>query len=185
MINFEGGAIPEEYHNEYVVDRVETTATVWMGTTLGCARCHDHKYDPFKQRDFYRFYAFFNNVPEKGLDGREGNVQPVVQIPSPDQRRRLDELVQRINAIEKALPEQEIASLQSEWERTALSTVSPRERAPAALAPAARGCPGWCSRADVTAIVVRSPTAVRPGLGSRHRAGRRVRSRTVPEPASG
>ena len=65
MINFEGGAIPEEYQNEYVVDRVETTSTVWMGLTMGCARCHDHKYDPIRQQDFYRFYAFFNTVDGK------------------------------------------------------------------------------------------------------------------------
>ncbi|MDQ6665444.1 MAG: DUF1549 domain-containing protein, partial [Acidobacteriota bacterium] len=63
MINFEGGAIPEEYQTEYVVDRVEATSVVWMGTTMGCARCHDHKYDPIKQKDFYRFFAFFNTVP--------------------------------------------------------------------------------------------------------------------------
>ena len=123
MINFEGGAIPAEYHNEYVVDRVDATATTWMGTTLACARCHDHKYDPFKQRDFYRFYAFFNNVPEKGLDGREGNVQPVVQIPSPEEQRRLEELKRRICALAPALPDKQIASLQSEWEKTALATV--------------------------------------------------------------
>ena len=70
MINFEGGAIPEEYHVEYVVDRVETTAAVWLGLTMGCARCHDHKYDPISQKDFYRFFAFFNTVAEKGLDGK-------------------------------------------------------------------------------------------------------------------
>ena len=51
---------------EYVIDRVQTTAAVWLGLTLGCARCHDHKFDPISQRDFYRFFAFFNNVPEKG-----------------------------------------------------------------------------------------------------------------------
>ena len=69
MINFEGGAIPEEYQNEYVVDRIEATSTTWLGITLGCARCHDHKYDPLHQKDFYSFGAFFNSVPEKGLDG--------------------------------------------------------------------------------------------------------------------
>src|SRR6185503_17141010 len=52
MINFEGGAIPEEYQNEYVVDRVETTSVVWLGMTMGCSRCHDHKYDPIKQKEF-------------------------------------------------------------------------------------------------------------------------------------
>jgi len=52
-----------------MVDRVSTTATVWLGTTLACAECHDHKYDQISQRDFYRLYAFFHNVPEGGLDG--------------------------------------------------------------------------------------------------------------------
>ncbi|MEK7833524.1 MAG: DUF1549 domain-containing protein, partial [Acidobacteriota bacterium] len=66
MINFEGGAVPEEYLNEYLIDRVETTATTWMGLTLGCARCHSHKFDPLSQKEFYQFYAFFNSVPEKG-----------------------------------------------------------------------------------------------------------------------
>ncbi|MEX2577444.1 MAG: DUF1553 domain-containing protein [Verrucomicrobiales bacterium] len=68
-INDEGGIIPEEFLVEYVADRVETTATVWMGLTVGCARCHDHKYDPVTQRDFYELYAFFHNIPEKGKDG--------------------------------------------------------------------------------------------------------------------
>ncbi|MDF1861640.1 MAG: DUF1553 domain-containing protein, partial [Verrucomicrobiales bacterium] len=68
-INDEGGIIPEEFLVEYVADRVETTATVWMGLTVGCARCHDHKYDPITQRDFFQLYAFFHNIPEKGKDG--------------------------------------------------------------------------------------------------------------------
>ena len=70
MINFEGGAIPEEYQNEYVVDRVEDDLRHVVGLTMGCARCHDHKYDPITQKEFYRFYAFFNTVSEKGLDGQ-------------------------------------------------------------------------------------------------------------------
>ena len=64
--NGEGGIIPEEYAVEYVVDRVETTATVWLGLTMGCARCHDHKYDPISQKEFYQVFAYFNNVPEHG-----------------------------------------------------------------------------------------------------------------------
>jgi hypothetical protein len=64
--NSEGGIVPEEYLVEYVVDRVETTSTVFMGLTLGCARCHDHKFDPLTQKEFYSLYAFFNNIPERG-----------------------------------------------------------------------------------------------------------------------
>ena len=64
----EGGIIPEEYRVEYVADRAQTTSTVWLGLTVGCARCHDHKYDPIAQKDFYRLFAYFNQVPErKGL----------------------------------------------------------------------------------------------------------------------
>ena len=123
MINFEGGAIPAEYQNEYVVDRVEATSTTWMGLTMGCARCHDHKYDPILQKDFYRFYAFFNNIPEKGLDGASGNAAPIVQIPSPEQARQLEDLNSKISPVKQAMPEKEIAALQSEWVKTALDTI--------------------------------------------------------------
>lgn len=66
MLNGEGGAIPEEQRNVGLFDRVDTTSTVWLGLTMACARCHDHKYDPLTQRDYYRMMAFFNNVPETG-----------------------------------------------------------------------------------------------------------------------
>jgi hypothetical protein len=92
MINFEGGAIPEEYHNAYLVDRVNTTATVWLGLTAACAQCHDHKYDPISQKEYYRLYAFFNNLPENGLDGAKGNAVPLLKLPSPDQQQTLDRL---------------------------------------------------------------------------------------------
>jgi len=68
--NAEGGIIPEEYAAEYVVDRVDTTMAVWQGLAFGCARCHDHKYDPFSQKEYYQFFAFFNNVPEWGPRGQ-------------------------------------------------------------------------------------------------------------------
>ena len=127
MINFEGGAIPEEYQNEYVVDRVEATSTAFMGTTMGCARCHDHKYDPISQRDFYRFYAFFNTIPEKGLDGRAGNAEPFLPLPNPQQKDRLDTLTRAIEAHEKALPGEQVAHALSEWEKTASLAPATRE----------------------------------------------------------
>ena len=78
-ITIEGGVIDEEYRTEYVMDRVVTSTTTWLGLTFLCARCHDHKYDPISQDDFYSFYAFFNNVPERGLNG----FNPKAKIESP------------------------------------------------------------------------------------------------------
>ena len=98
MINFEGGAIPEEYQTAYIVDRVNTTSTVWLGLTVACSQCHDHKYDPITQKEFYRLYAFFNNVPENGLDGRTGNSPPLLKAPDARASRKLDELAAAIVA---------------------------------------------------------------------------------------
>lgn len=72
MLNGEGGAIVEEQRNVILFDRVDTTATTWMGLTMACARCHDHKYDPLTQRDYYSLMAYFNNVPETGIPPNEG-----------------------------------------------------------------------------------------------------------------
>ena len=80
--NAEGGIIPEEYAVEYVVDRVETTSTVWLGLTMGCVRCHDHKFDPFTMEEFYSLFAFFNNVPEKGRAIKFGNSPPYIAAPT-------------------------------------------------------------------------------------------------------
>jgi len=100
MINFEGGAIPEEYHHAYLVDRVNTTGTVWLGLTVGCVQCHDHKYDPISQKEYYQLYAFFHNVPENGLDGSKGNAAPLIRVPSAEQQRRADELAAAIQEAE-------------------------------------------------------------------------------------
>jgi hypothetical protein len=125
IINFEGGAIAEEYQVEYVVDRVETTSTAFMGLTMGCARCHTHKFDPITHKEFYRFFAFFNSVPEKGLDGRTGNAEPVLPLPSPAQQAQLNELDAAIETREAALADPLVAPLQTEWERTFAEKVPP------------------------------------------------------------
>ncbi len=123
MIDYEGGAIPEEYHVEYVVDRASTTATTWLGLTMGCARCHDHKYDPIKQKEFYRFFAFFNTVPERGLDGFEGNAVPVLPLPTPEQHQQMDDLKRKIAAALTAMPETDVLALRNEWQKTRLATL--------------------------------------------------------------
>ena len=112
MINFEGGAIPEEYQNEYIVDRIEATSTTWLGITLGCARCHDHKYDPLTQKDFYSFGAFFNAVPEEGLDGYKGNAKPFLQLPSAEQAAMKEILSKAIKQ-----KDEELLQAQAAWER--------------------------------------------------------------------
>ncbi len=90
-ITIEGGVVDEEYRTEYVIDRVVTASTVWLGQTFTCARCHDHKYDPISQKDFYRFYAFFNNVPERGLNGFTPNL--VVASPLNKAQKKLEQRV--------------------------------------------------------------------------------------------
>ncbi len=80
-INSEGGSIPDEWIVEYVADRVETTGTIFLGLTLNCARCHDHKYDPISQQDYYQLFAFFNNIAEAGLGPNDGNSPPFIPVP--------------------------------------------------------------------------------------------------------
>ncbi len=87
-LNTEGGAIPEEYHVEYVIDRVQTMSAVWLGLTTGCARCHDHKYDPISQKEFYSLCSYFNNVNETDIgEERATNYPPVIKDPYPDQAK--------------------------------------------------------------------------------------------------
>ncbi len=118
--NGEGGIIPEEYAVEYVVDRVDTTATVWLGLTLGCARCHDHKYDPFTQKEFYQVFAYFNNVPEKGKAWKYGNSPPIVPAPTAAQQAELSELEARLAAAESAFSSMKpaLARAQGQWEQS-------------------------------------------------------------------
>lgn len=90
--NSEAGLVPEEFLLENAVDRVDTTSTLWMGLTVGCARCHDHKYDPISQKDYYQLIAFFNNVPEAGRAIKQGNSEPVIEAPTREQAVKLRQL---------------------------------------------------------------------------------------------
>jgi hypothetical protein len=130
--NSEGGIVPEEYAVEYVVDRVDTTSTIFLGLTLGCARCHNHKFDPFTQTEFYQFFSYFNNVPEHGKFRRVGNSPPYIAAPLPDQEARLKQLDEELAAARAAyaMLQPEVARAQREWERT-LDTSTPVDWAPA------------------------------------------------------
>ena len=125
MINFEGGAIADEYQVEYVVDRVEATSSAFMGLTMGCARCHSHKFDPITHKEFYQFFAFFNNVPERGLDGRTGNAVPLMLLPTPAQQKLIDDLETAIETRELALADDALLPAQSEWEKTVAQNMAP------------------------------------------------------------
>jgi len=92
-IQTEDGAIDEEWRTEYVIDRVETMGAVWMGLTLGCCRCHDHKYDPISQREFYQLFSLFNNLDEKGfINNLRGAAEPQIRYQATKYERELAEL---------------------------------------------------------------------------------------------
>ncbi len=124
--NGEGGIIDAEYAVEYVVDRVETTSTVWMGLTIGCTRCHDHKYDPFTQKEFYSLFAYFNNVPERGKAFKYGNSPPFIQAPTRKQQAELKQLDERVAAAEDEFEtlETERRQAQRAWEEAIAGSVA-------------------------------------------------------------
>ena len=92
MINGEGGRIAEESRVDYVMDRTETTGTVWMGLTVQCSRCHDHKFDPLSQADYYRLSAFFNSIEESGGNDANGLANPVMTVTTPEEQSRIASL---------------------------------------------------------------------------------------------
>lgn len=138
----EGGSIDEEWRVENVVDRVETTATAFLGLTMGCARCHDHKYDPISRNDFYQFFAFFNNVDEQGVyTETRGNVPPLISVPTEQERQKLAEFDGQITELEgqtaseeqadESLAKQleELRKQRAEFEKSMQTTMIMRDRA--------------------------------------------------------
>jgi len=134
-LNGEGGRIVEEWFAENVIDRIETTGSTWMGLTMNCCRCHDHKYDPISQKEFYQFFAYFNSNNESGVLGEfggsgrtraGGNTAPLLSLPTEEQQKKIDEATATLAAAEKTL--KDIPSAQPElfakWldrQRTAFS----------------------------------------------------------------
>lgn len=114
----EGGSIDEEYYVRYAVDRVETTSTVFMGLTTGCAACHDHKFDPISQREFYGLFAFFNSLTEKAMDGNAVAPPPVIKVPSDEQETQRAELNARRAELRAELtaPDEALDQAQRAWE---------------------------------------------------------------------
>jgi len=127
-VSGEGGLQEKEYLAKYGADRVRTVSTVWMGSTLGCAECHDHKFDPFKAKDFYAMKAFFADINEPGMardgNGRNGPEAWGVKLmmPTPGEKRRLEDLDRGIAEARKALADRTatLGEQRAQWARTAL-----------------------------------------------------------------
>lgn len=124
--------ISEEYRVEYVLDRVRTTSTVWLGLTLQCAQCHDHKYDPISQEDFYRFFAYFNTITDKGVENRAGNVDPLVRVTSPAIDEQFAAINQHVAKLESAKKKRasEIDPDLIAWEKKLLANGIPQFESP-------------------------------------------------------
>ncbi|MGA0058851.1 MAG: DUF1549 and DUF1553 domain-containing protein [Planctomycetota bacterium] len=123
LITREGGSQPKEFLARYTADRVRNLSTVWLASTVGCAECHDHKFDPIPTRDFYRLGAFFADIEQVGVYSqgapKDRYFGPYVQVPSPAQERALDALAARTLAVQTLLDTQTEAldAAQADWER--------------------------------------------------------------------
>lgn len=107
----EGGAIDEEFRVEYAVDRVKTTSLVWLGLTMECAQCHDHKYDPISQNDYYRFFAYFNQSADPGMQTRGGNQSPIENIYNDLSLKKAADLKQQLPDLEAKLKQRSEAAM--------------------------------------------------------------------------
>ncbi|MFK7735308.1 MAG: PSD1 and planctomycete cytochrome C domain-containing protein [Pirellulaceae bacterium] len=128
MMSAEGGVQPEEYLAKYAADRVRTAATIWLGSTLGCAECHDHKFDPFTAKDFYQFAAFFADIKERGLysgANRDGNWGPYVRVADRGIEEELAAFDSELESLNKQLHDSSPARLQArrKWEQAVLRSL--------------------------------------------------------------
>ena len=130
VLTTEGGIVDEEYRVEYVADRVQTTSTVFLGLSFQCARCHDHKFDPLTQRDYYRFFAYFNNVSDKVLGYNKGTpAEPFIAAPTAEQQAELSALTAARASLEKQLTAH-AAVIQPAVEKWELSLTAEQKQVP-------------------------------------------------------
>ena len=155
-LNNEGGIDPDEWLIEYVCDRAETTATVFMGLTWQCARCHDHKYDPITSKDYYQLFDFFHQLPEIGNGRGSNNAPPMVEVSAlvhleefAKVRVELETLQKELEAFEKT---DEFREAHQAWMKTMAEDSESRSRLPGELATAR--CPLF-EGADVRRLEVR------------------------------
>jgi mono/diheme cytochrome c family protein len=118
MTTREGGAQAKEYMAKYAADRVRATSSVWLGGTMGCCECHDHKFDPYTMKDFYSFAAFFADVQETAV-----GTQAPIKLPTPDEQQQLDALDSKLAAARSQLQAEaaKLSAAQAEWESLALA----------------------------------------------------------------
>ncbi len=106
VLTNEGGSIEEEVYVRNIVDQVDTDGTVFLGLSTGCARCHDHKYDPIRSKDYYQLFAFFNNIDGPPMDGNSAKWAPVIAVPTPAQRGAMRALDGEIAALKKSIADE-------------------------------------------------------------------------------
>lgn len=127
MMTAEGGAQDKEYLAKYAADRIRTTGSAWLGSTMGCAECHDHKYDPITTRDFYSMQAFFADLDEKGFYGG-ADWGPKIPVPEPAQQEKLEVISGQISSLENqlnAVGDTEVSAAQARWEKEIAQTSEP------------------------------------------------------------
>ncbi|MEM7394375.1 MAG: DUF1549 domain-containing protein, partial [Verrucomicrobiota bacterium] len=150
MNTHEGGTIPAEYRVAYIADKIDTVATTFMGLTMKCAQCHDHKYDPISQKDYYRFFAFFNSATERGMGATNGNTEPTLKVESPlrtdeDVRKQIAGRLERVRFLRANLHTLEPERFAA-WKEKILANAPPtidRESRPGFVFPPDGKEPGW------------------------------------------
>jgi hypothetical protein len=150
MINGEGGRIAEENRVEYVMDMTETTGTVWLGLTLNCCRCHDHKFDPVTQAEYYGLFSFFNNTP---VNGGGGNPQtpPILEVLTPEEEARLTESRHHVSDLAGEVEALEASLFPREKGKTADSSVKAKDL-PAEIRNLLRVAPGQRNPGQITQL---------------------------------
>ena len=174
MVTFEGGSQPKEFLLKYASDRVRNFSTIWLGATMGCAECHEHKFDPYATKDFYRLSAYFADIQEVGVFTRfqEGVVPPQMRVTSPEEEAELEALAGAVEALERELVREdpELALEQRAWESEAASEAGDGVRTPVAWVDDAQSN-GGTTEGAWTFVGEKDSAPVRSGERSRRQTG--------------